>query len=1075
MPGYTGGPQRAWSSWENDPVDFRWRGPGTAGLGAVIVRTIPAYSPPGDQNAMCRLGGLLGMLLCLAVPAFAQAPAGADDQPRPLDLMDLGAPAFTNFTDRDGLPDAGVMSTCVDREGFVWGATPVGVYRYDGHRWLASDDPAVAHSATHVFVDHAGTLWVAFRKAGLARYDGVRWHRASTETGLPSNQIKRFAETIDASGAHTLWALTWDRGLIRLAGDTWELDPGNASLPADPLRSMTQTTELGAPGRQWLGTNARGLWYRDAGQTDWHRWEGHQLDAMQVEDLLAVMHDGREELWISTYVNGLWRMRADGMRRWSQQQGDFPSNVLYTLASTALADGNRAIWVASRAGLLRVQDDTLQVFNRRHGMHSEVIRSVSAWRSPDGLDVLWMANDSGVSRSALGASPWAIASLMGLDSLGVFGFLVEPDGRGGERLWVSSAGEGLALYERGQWHHFTQAEGVPPDANIGSVMATTEADGRKTYWVSLRGGALLRRRPDDARFVPIDTPWRQTIGEMVYDTLVRTYDGRREQWFATRETGLYRLRDGIWTTFAPPDANAPWRAMRVREVIDGDGRSWLWAATNQGLSRFDGQRWDPMARTLGLPETNAIGLTQIDDAQGRQILWVGTSSAGVSRVDVTDPRHPRMLADALPAPPDPSVYNPAADSAGRVYLCTNNGVQLLTPTAGGYTSRVFNRRDGMVHQECNYVHMVDAHDRFWTGTLGGLAVYDPSREVRDTQPKPLKITGLQIDGRRVTGPVLDVPAGTREIRVDYALLSWYREADSRFRTQLVGYDASPSQWSDQTTRTFNALPPGRYQLRVEAHDHANNASTPVLVTIVMHAQWWQTLWFHLVIALTILLLVYAVVLLRTRHLRAQRAALEAHIATRTAELNLANARLLELSYLDALTGLPNRRRLLEALEHPAVPTMATLILMDVDHFKAYNDRFGHLAGDQALRHVADVLRQCADSDVLMARYGGEEFACLVPGDDPTRGLVLAECIRQTMADCALAVPGQTQLMHVTLSAGIAHGPLAGAEQADRLLHHADLALYQAKRDGRNRVRRRDVPLAPAGGDVPDAGGPGGMS
>ncbi|WDS37442.1 ligand-binding sensor domain-containing diguanylate cyclase [Pseudoxanthomonas sp.] len=1004
---------------------------------------------------MSRIGVLLWMLLCIAMPAAAQAPASRAAPVTPLDLMELGAPAFTDFTTRDGLPDAGMMSTVVDREGFVWGASPAGVYRYDGRHWVASDDPAMAHSAVNVYIDHRGTLWAAFRNTGLAHYDGTRWHAESTATGLPSDQIRRFAETVDAHGLTTLWALTWDNGLMRLVGDRWQLDPGNDSLPADPLRSMAQTHQLGAPGRQWLGTNARGLWYRDEGQAHWRRWEGHALDATQVEHMLPVMRDGHEELWISTYVNGLWRLRADGMDHWSQQQGNLPSNVLYSIAATPLPDGNSVIWVATRSGLLRVRGDTLQIFDRRHGMHSDVIRDISAWRSPDGLDVLWMATDSGVSRTALGASPWSIASLMGTGSLGVFGFLVEPDGRGGERLWASSAGEGLALYEDHHWHRLTESEGIASNANIGSVIATANPDGGKTYWITLRGGALLRRRPGESRFESMATPWRQRTGEMVYDTLVRTVDGKQEQWFATRETGLYRWRDGVWTSFPPPDAKVPWRAMRVREVIDGGGRSWLWAATNQGLSRFNGQRWDTMSHDIGLPETNGIGLTMIPDAAGRQILWLGTSSAGVTRVDVTDALDPRVLPNTLPTPPDPSVYNAQPDSKGRVYLCTNNGVQLLTPTANGYDSRVFNRRDGIVHQECNYVQAVDAHDRFWTGTLGGLAVYDPQHELYDNQPKPLKITGLEIDGQRATGPLLDVPAGAREIRIDYALLSWYREADSRFRTQLVGYETTPSAWSEQASRTFNALPPGRYLLRVEARDHAGNASTPMEVAIVLHARWWQTPGFRILVGMAVLLLVYVVVLLRTRHLRTQRSALEAHVAMRTAELNIANARLLDLSYRDALTDLPNRRRLLEALEDPAQAGVATLILIDVDHFKSYNDRFGHLAGDQALRHVAEVLRGCVRSDELIARYGGEEFACLIRGDDIAHAQTVAECIRAAVAGRDVPIQGETQSMHITVSAGIARGPLGGSEQADQLLRRADRALYQAKHDGRDRVHSED--------------------
>lgn len=1004
---------------------------------------------------MSRVHRLCWMLLSLALPASAQLRASTPVTA--LDLMDLGAPAFTNFSPRDGLPEAGMMSTCVDREGFVWGASPAGIFRYDGRRWVASEDPAVAHSAVNVFVDHQGTLWAAFRNTGLARYDGRHWHVENTATGLPSNQIRRFAETVDPQGAVKLWALTWDQGLLQRIDGRWQVDPGNSSLPADPLRSMAQTRQLGAPGRQWLGTNARGLWYRDPGQVQWHRWEGHQFDASQVEYMLPVMQGAREELWISLYTGGLWRMRQDSMRHWSQQQGDLPSNVLYSMASTALSDGQRAVWVATRAGLLRMHGDSVQVFDRRHDMRSDVIRDISAWRSPDGLDVLWMATDAGVSRTALGASPWAIASLMGTNALGVFGFLIEPDGHGGERLWVGSSGDGLALYEQRNWHHFTQREGIPSDANIGSVMRTTEADGSNSYWVSLRDGLLLRRQAGQTRFHQVQTPWRQATGELVYATLVRNVDGQREQWFAMRETGLYRLRGGRWTHYASPDPSAPWRAMGIREVIDPQGRSWLWAATNQGLARFDGQRWDTLAHQIGLPEITLMGLTLIPDHHGRQILWLGTTSAGVTRVDITIPRSPRVLPADLPAPPDPSVYSAQPDTAGQVYLCTNNGVQLLTPTSHGYVSRIFNRREGMVHQECNYVQMVDAHDRFWTGTLGGLAVYDPRREARDRFPKPLRITGLHIDGRTVHDRILRVPAGAREIRIDYALLSWYREADSRFRTQLIGYENTPGPWSEQASRTFNALPPGKYLLRVEARDHAGNASTPATLEVAVQAQWWQTTMFQIVECLAALLLIYLALRLRTRHLRGQRTALEAHVAARTAELNIANARLVELTYLDALTGLANRRRLLEALEHPDNATHAALILIDVDHFKACNDRFGHHGGDQALCEVANALRQCASDDVLMARHGGEEFACLIPGGSLSRARALAECIRQTVEDCVIHVPGSQETLHVTLSAGIAQGPLDGAEAASRLLRRADLALYRAKHRGRNQVCAEEGP------------------
>jgi diguanylate cyclase (GGDEF)-like protein len=1005
------------------------------------------------------------LLLCLSVPAH-----GRDAAPvRPLDLSDLGAPAFANFSARDGLPYTVIVGVVTDRDGFVWAATPIGVFRYDGRRWSGSDDPAMAHSVDTLFVDHQGTLWAGFRNDGLARYDGHRWHAENLRTGLPSQQIRRFTETVDARGARTLWAVTWDKGLLRHRDGRWIADAGNPSLPRGAILSMAQTQQLGGHPRQWAGTGTAGLWYRDEGARDWQRWLSEGIDSTQIEYLLPVERDGHEELWATVFGLGLLRISDAGERRWTRGDGSLPTAELYDLAATPLPGGERAIWVSSRSGLLRIRDGgthdgSVQVFDRRHGLPSDAIRGLDAWRSPDGKAVLWLATEAGVSRTIPGASAWTTASLLGSRSIGVFGVLVEPDGHGGERLWVGSSDDGLALFQDGRWHRYTHDNGSLPGTSVEMIVATIAADGTRTHWIGSGGGQLLRvRLRDDGApvFETIATPWRKATGEGLRDTLVRNFHGHAEQWIATRQSGIWRWRDGHWTSFRPAAARGQWGAGRLLETRDADGGSWLWASTNQGLARFDGTRWELFGRDAGIPDDFLIGLDQLPDPQGRTVLWAGSSGSGIVRVDVTDPRHPRVLANDLPPAPDATAYGALADSAGRVYICTNSGVQQLTPRKDGrWESRVFNRRDGMVHDECNTnAQFIDAHDRFWTGTLGGLTVYDPGREAHDTQPKPLRLTGLRVDGKPQAGPVLRVPAHATTVEVEFALLSWTRESESRFRTWLVGLEEAPGEWSPQATRSYSALPPGDYTLRIEARDHAGNRSTPIELPIEVAAQWWQHRWTAAAAVLALVLLGYTASLARTRVLRAQRSQLEQRVAARTAELDAANARLVELSYRDALTGLANRRRLLERLERLPVDsapgTATALVFVDVDHFKDYNDRFGHQAGDEALRSVATLLLRCAPDDALVARYGGEEFACLLPGTGTAVAAALAERMRVAVEACEIASPGVAGTRKVTISAGVVSARVATIEQANRLLHDADLALYQAKRDGRNRVRTQD--------------------
>ena len=164
----------------------------------------------------------------------------------------------------------------------------------------------------------------------------------------------------------------------------------------------------------------------------------------------------------------------------------------------------------------------------------------------------------------------------------------------------------------------------------------------------------------------------------------------------------------------------------------------------------------------------------------------------------------------------------------------------------------------------------------------------------------------------------------------------------------------------------------------------------------------------------------------------------------------------ELSYVDPLTGAANRRRLTQALS--AAIERATelslplgLIVIDVDHFKHYNDQHGHLAGDAALRAVAEALQSATREQDLVARFGGEEFACLMIDADIDTVARVAERMRALVE----ALPPRrlgNDTDTITLSAGVLSRVPAAGEQADDLLREADAAMYRAKSDGRNCVR-----------------------
>jgi diguanylate cyclase (GGDEF)-like protein len=188
--------------------------------------------------------------------------------------------------------------------------------------------------------------------------------------------------------------------------------------------------------------------------------------------------------------------------------------------------------------------------------------------------------------------------------------------------------------------------------------------------------------------------------------------------------------------------------------------------------------------------------------------------------------------------------------------------------------------------------------------------------------------------------------------------------------------------------------------------------------------------------------------------------LEAKVAERTRALAVANERLSRLAETDGLTGLYNHRYLQELLQREiergkrsGLPV--SLLMIDVDHFKQYNDRHGHPAGDEILRQLAQLMDTDRRANDVVARYGGEEFAVLLVDTDKQTAAHVAERLRQHVAEHAFPDGAGQPDGRLTISVGVAAYPVDAASAAG-LVESADHALYQAKRAGRDCV----VPYQP---------------
>jgi diguanylate cyclase (GGDEF)-like protein len=542
--------------------------------------------------------------------------------------------------------------------------------------------------------------------------------------------------------------------------------------------------------------------------------------------------------------------------------------------------------------------------------------------------------------------------------------------------------------------------------------------------------------------------------------------------------GLYHLAPGA----ARPRrlARADGTALQTEVLAAAYGPDGaLWVGTAVGLYRVPAGRAElhpvPADPAAELAHPAVTGL--LWDAAGR--LWLDTAVAGLHRLLAWDGRQARFdrIGERLGALGRPFGVNLMADAQGRiwthlhVYDPAADRLDALTAADGQHLGT------GWFHS-----HAALADGRLLFGGARGLLVVEPARHAPPRDWPPLVLSELRVDDQplRATPATLVLRPGQSRFSAEFAALEYGEPGRIRYAWRLGGLDEGwVEAGADHRAATFAYLPPGRYTLEARASNRAGQWGDAVLaLPVEVQPKWWQR---DAVRGSALLLLALAAAALlqwRTAALRHRKAALEALVHERTAALEATTQELQretdaarEASLTDPLTGLRNRRHLLQHIDGDVAATLrrfdeatrhglpppedADLLffIVDVDHFKRVNDLHGHAAGDAVLRQfrsrLAAVFR---DADHLV-RWGGEEFLVVARGAQRAHAEALAERARCAVADTPFQLD-DGRALRCSCSIGFAALPLSPAHPRalgwEDTVSLADAALYRvkdARRDG----------------------------
>ncbi len=895
-----------------------------------------------------------------------------------------------------GLPDAGLRTLALDRSGgLMVGGARGGLARRVETGWQGLEPAAGLVVALHE--DRTGRLWVGTEANGLLRIDPDGGRIAyAPQRDLPASGVQAILE----DGLGRVWFAS-TAGLLLLDGERLRAAPPDAGLPAAPVTALA----VDGAGRLLVGTERGAFRARaDAGF--------EPLAAELADDAVSqLLVDADGSIWVGTVYAGLVRLSARGVERFGVAEGLPNSRVL-----SLLRDREDSLWIGTNGGLLRLRDAPMSSHTRQRGLASDFVRSVLA--HSDGS--LWVGTSEGLNRFGPG----------GIERIGL-GTELERESvlslaeAGNGDVWIGSFARGLWRWRDGALvEHIDRTHGLPAN----EVRAIVETD-QGTLWIGTALGAARR----DANGLTTFDETSGLPGNFVLSLLARA---------------------------------------------NGE----VWIGTGAGIAIHDGKG----LRTLPLERVGAAYAFALREDRPRGAVWIG-SDRGLIRYRQRDGALGVVGRDA--GLPFEKLFSVTFDHEDHIWLSGNRGVLRIRrdeaeAVVEGRQARLaverFTESDGMASSQCNGGSGPAAALRpdgsVWFATAGGIAAVRPERlsQFAEHAP-PAVIERIAVDGREV--PVQDglrLGPGSNRVEIDFAGLGFVMPQRIRYRYRLDGFDADWVERGTQSTAELTNLPPGEYRFRVQAaYPQGRWSESEASWRFSVAPRLWQRAEVQALGLFAIVALVLLVIRLRLRQLRQREIQLSALVEQRTADLNRQTERLLaadaERSALlerlreqseaferqaheDTLTGLANRRafdaRLAEAVAGARCSGRPLcLAVVDIDHFKAINDRWSHAAGDEALKAVAHTLRETARASDTVARWGGEEFALLLPDTELDAALALCERLRLAVQaiDCVGFAPG----LRLSVSIGLAGD--AGFGHHERLLSRADAALYRAKQEGRNRV------------------------
>lgn len=956
----------------------------------------------------------------------------------------------------------------------LWIASQYGVYVYDPIKekvtQLKDDDTQPLKITTSAFLkikELPNGEIIACSFQGLFIIDPVSM-RYTTITHSKSNNLGPHSQRVNTAyldKSNKLWIGTeaglelvdWDSKKFRLI----TLDKTNPELAANNrVADIIEDVD----GWFWLATSNGLVHYNPITQEQIHyRHNPNDPQSLAANDVWKLMIDSKNTVWIATDGGGIsiYDKKQNHFLNHQHQLGKAGA-INSNQVRTIIEDKNGDIWTGNYPVGINYFDRSTEF-------------------------ITTYAHDAADSKS--------------LSHNAVLSVELASDGN----LWLGTDGGGLNFFNRknNTFTHFRHSPENPQSINGNSVLDVYR-DKSGLIWTGTWGGGIAYFDPHTQTFTRLPFDIRRNTNERTttsrklnsaYAWSIRE-DANNDLWISTFTGGLskYDRKTQVFTHYTHVVDDPQSLSAQLAWLTFEDSRGNFWVGTNNGLNLMNKQN-ETFIHYLSDPQdpkslSNPSVIALFEDSKGR--LWAGTD-AGLNLFDYQTKKFTRF--GKMDGFLDDTIRSITEGNNGILWIGTNNGVSSFDVEHKKIKN--YNRIGGKLMGGFKTgASLFTPSGELILGGNNGLRIIKTSALSENQLPPAIAFTDLKIFTDSV---VIGGADGTLQksinhsdsITLDYkksmftlafSALNFRDTEKNNYSFKLEGFDKDWLYAGNLRQAKYTNLDAGTYEFRVRASNNDsiwNEEGRSIQITVLPPP--WKTWWAYAIyVTLFIGLLLLFV---RNQRQKVQVARnisreLEQKVAERTAELQHKNAELesayaqLEvISLSDPLTGLNNRRYLQKLipmdvakvqreyslqshnLNSRKISSDLIFLILDVDFFKSVNDVHGHAAGDQLLMQLSTILKKiCRESDYVV-RWGGEEFLIVSRFANRDEAPLMAERIRDSIEQFNFVLPSGN-ILKKTCSMGFASFPfIEGRPTAlswEQVIDVADLALYAAKKSGRNR-------------------------